>query len=82
MRHAMIAACAALSFPTAALAQSGEWEYSASIDGWFAALETSVETPLGTVETELSFSDIWDDLTSRCSVRSKRDEGRGRSWVI
>lgn len=62
MRHAMIAACAALSLPTAALAQSGEWEYSASIYGWFATLDTSVETPLGTVETELSFSDIWDDL--------------------
>jgi hypothetical protein len=58
----MIAACAALSLPTAALAQSGEWEYSASIYGWFATLDTSVETPLGTVETELSFSDIWDDL--------------------
>ena len=62
MRPALIGACAALVLPTGAFAQSGEWTYSASLYGWFTALDTSVETPLGTVETELSFSDIWDDL--------------------
>jgi hypothetical protein len=46
--------------PLTAAAQG--WEYSASIYVWMSGIETSVDTPLGTVETELSFGDILEDL--------------------
>jgi hypothetical protein len=45
-----------------ASAQDLEWRYSASVYGWFSGLGTSVGTEFGTVESDLSFSDIWDML--------------------
>jgi opacity protein-like surface antigen len=46
--------------PSAAAAQ--DWEYQASIYGWFSGLDSSVGTQFGTLDTELSFSDVWDML--------------------
>jgi opacity protein-like surface antigen len=43
-------------------AQSGEWTYRATLYGWLSGLSTSIDTPRGTVSTDLSFSDILDDL--------------------
>lgn len=48
------------SAPMSAAAQA--WDYSASIYVWMSGIETSADTPLGTVETELSFGDILEDL--------------------
>ena len=48
------------SAPMSAAAQA--WDYSASIYVWMSGIESSVDTPLGTVETELSFGDILEDL--------------------
>jgi hypothetical protein len=45
-----------------ASAQGMGWRYSASVYGWFAGLDTSVDTAFVKVETDLSFSDIWADL--------------------
>jgi opacity protein-like surface antigen len=45
-----------------ASAQNSEWSYSASVYGWFSGLDASVGTEFGTVETDLSFSDVWDML--------------------
>ena len=57
---AAAAFAAAATLPAAGQAQS--WEYSASIYVWMSGIDSSVETPLGTVETELSFGDILEDL--------------------
>ena len=57
---AIMACLAATALPATAQAQS--WEYAGSLYLWMSGIDTSVETPLGTVETELSFSDILDDL--------------------
>lgn len=56
---ALVLAATAVA-PMTAAAQA--WEYSASLYLWASGIDTSVETPLGTVETELSFGDILDDL--------------------
>ncbi|MCU0855513.1 MAG: YfaZ family protein [Rhodobacteraceae bacterium] len=59
--HLAVMAClAAAALPATAEAQS--WDYTGSLYLWMSGLDTSVETPLGTVETELSFSDILEDL--------------------
>jgi hypothetical protein len=45
-----------------ASAQDLGWDFSTSVYGWFAGLDTSVGTEFGTVETDLSFSDVWSML--------------------
>ena len=55
------AAClAGTAIPAAAQAQS--WEYSVSVYVWMSGIDTSVETPIGTIDTELSFGDVLDNL--------------------
>ena len=52
-----------LAAPTLpSVAQAQDWEYQASVYGWFSGLDSSVGTQFGTLETELSFSDVWDML--------------------
>lgn len=58
IRHAI---AAALLIPSSAVAQDG-WQYSVSVYGWFSGLGSTVSTPFGDVETDLSFSDVWDNL--------------------
>jgi len=53
--------CAAV-LPGEARAQAEGWRQSLSIYGWFTGVESRVATPLGTLETELSFGDVWEDL--------------------
>jgi opacity protein-like surface antigen len=43
-------------------AQSTDWSYRATLYGWFSGLSTSIDTPRGTVSTDLSFSDVLEDL--------------------
>jgi opacity protein-like surface antigen len=45
-----------------AQAQSADWSYRATLYGWFSGLSTSIDTPRGTVSTDLSFSDVLQDL--------------------
>lgn len=74
---ALAASLAALSLPGAAGAQS--WEYGASLYVWMSALDTAVETPLGTIETELSFSDILDKLDFALFATF---EARNGPWML
>lgn len=74
---ALAASLAALALPCAADAQS--WEYGASIYVWMSALDTTLETPLGTVATELSFSDILDKLDFALFATL---EARNGPWVV
>jgi hypothetical protein len=39
-------------------ASAQDWTYAASVYGWFSGLGSSIETPRGTVETELDFSEV------------------------
>ncbi|TDL86329.1 hypothetical protein [Meridianimarinicoccus aquatilis] len=55
-----IALVAAACLPT--FAHAGDWAYSATLYGWMAGLDTSIETAQGTLETELSFADVLEKL--------------------
>lgn len=46
----------------AAAAQDAPWTYSATFYGWFPGMTTSVETSVGTIESEASASDSLSDL--------------------
>jgi opacity protein-like surface antigen len=59
-RLAALACVASAAAPVTAAAQG--WEYSMSIYAWMSGIETSVGTPFGTVETELSFGDVLENL--------------------
>jgi hypothetical protein len=54
-------ACVAFAAAGQAQAQS-EWEYALSAYGWFTGMSTELDTAFGTVEAELSFGDIFDQL--------------------
>lgn len=60
-RTATLLAASAL-FAGQASAQSSEWSYSATLYGWFAGLDTSVETDLGTINADLSSKDVLENL--------------------
>lgn len=55
-----LALAATASMPLSAEAQG--WEYSASIYLWMSGIETSLDTPVGTVDAELSFGDVLENL--------------------
>ncbi|MGI1664238.1 porin family protein [Palleronia sp. KMU-117] len=73
----LVASLSAGILPMSAQAQS--WEYGASIYVWMSGLDTAVETPFGTIETELSFGDILDDLDFAFFATF---EARNGPWVI
>ncbi len=76
-----LALCAA-TLAGGATAQTGsqsQWEYALSAYGWFTALSNELETPFGTVETELSFGDIWDDLDIAAFAAFEARNGR---WAL
>ena len=76
-KPALAVSLAALALPCTAEAQS--WDYGASIYVWMSALDTSLETPLGTVTTELSFSEILDKLDFALFATF---EARNGPWVV
>jgi hypothetical protein len=51
----------AVALPAPAMAQ-GDWEYNATVYGWFPGVSTTVETPLGQVEAEADFDEVLDTL--------------------
>ena len=74
---ALAASLVAITLPCAAEAQ--QWDYGASIYVWASALDTSVETPFGTIETELSFGDILEKLDFALFATF---EARNGPWVL
>jgi hypothetical protein len=56
----LLAAMAAMTAPGAASA--AQWDYTATLYGWFPGVSSTVETPAGTVEAEVSFDEILQDL--------------------
>jgi len=59
---ALCAAFLGLPGPAVAQSQAEGWRHSLSVYGWFTGVESRVATPLGKVETELSFADVVEDL--------------------
>jgi hypothetical protein len=55
------------------------WEYSVSLYAWMSGIETSVGTPVGTVDAELSFSDVLDNLDFAFFGTF---EARNGPWVV
>lgn len=62
MKQAFAAFLATLALPAGAQAQSTGWEYSLSFHGWLSSLGSAVETPAGTLEIDLSFGDLLENL--------------------
>ena len=52
---------AALAMPGTAAAD-GDWEYTSSLYGWFPGITTTVATPVGEVEAEVDFEDVFETL--------------------
>lgn len=54
---------------------AGDWRFSATVYGWFSALDAEVDTPRGTVETNLDFADVWDalDFAGFASLQARKD---------
>lgn len=62
-RIGVAAGLACVTFAAAGEAQAqSDWEYALSAYGWFTGMSTELDTAFGTVEAELSFGDIWDQL--------------------
>jgi len=57
----LLAAIAALAAPGSAAAQ-GKWDYTATLYGWFPGVKTTVETPVGEIESEVDFEEVLEDL--------------------
>lgn len=58
----VLSAAMALAVPGAATAADGKWDYSGTLYGWFPGVSTTVETPVGEVESEVGFDEILDTL--------------------
>ena len=43
-------------------AQSNDWSYRATVYGWLSGLSSTIDAPRGSVSTDLSFSDVLDNL--------------------
>jgi opacity protein-like surface antigen len=72
-------ACAAFAGVGQAQAQAqaqSEWEYALSGYGWFTGLSTELDTAFGTVEAELSFGDILDELDFAAFAAFEARNGR------
>jgi len=52
---------AAVAMPGTAAAES-EWEYTATLYGWFPGISTTVETPVGEIEAEVDFDEFLETL--------------------
>jgi opacity protein-like surface antigen len=61
-----------------AQAQS-QWEYSLSVYGWFTGLSSELETRFGTVEADLTFGDIWEQLNIAAFASF---EARNGPWAL
>lgn len=62
MKRTATLLAALVLFAGQASAQSSDWNYSATLYGWFAGLDTSVDTAQGTVNADLSSKDVLENL--------------------
>ncbi|WP_424984915.1 hypothetical protein [Microbulbifer sp. S227A] len=69
-----IAALMLLAAPAGA--ENPDWNYSATLYGWFAGLETTVETDQGTIDADLSSKDVLESLDG--SLMAAFEARRGR----
>lgn len=56
-----IALLAVMAAPGSAVADT-DWEYTATLYGWFPGVTTTVETPVGEVEAEVDFDEVLETL--------------------
>ena len=56
-----IALLAAVAMPGTAAAET-DWEYTATLYGWFPGVTTTVETPQGEIEAEVDFDEVLETL--------------------
>jgi hypothetical protein len=61
IRWIPLLAAVALGIPGSAAAQEA-WDYQGTLYGWFPGVTTTVETPFGEVEGEVSFDEILETL--------------------
>lgn len=59
---ALLAAIAAPSAVAQSTTPESEWEYIATAYGWFPGITTTVETPVGEIEAELDFDEVFETL--------------------
>lgn len=77
MKRTIVAAgLLAAAGPAAAQEQ---WDYTASVFGWFSGLKSEVATPFGSVEAELDFSDVWESLNTAFFGSFEARNGR---WAL
>jgi hypothetical protein len=60
-------------------AQSADWEYAASLYGWFPGLDISTGTPFGTLETSVSSKDVLSNLDMAFMATF---EARNNKWGL
>lgn len=53
-----------------------DWEYTFTLYGWLTGLGTELETPRGTVDGSMSFSDVWDSLDIAVFTAAEARRGR------
>jgi hypothetical protein len=57
----IVAAAVAMAAPSSAAAES-EWDYTATVYGWFAGVTTTLDTPAGEVTSEIDVEEVLEDL--------------------
>lgn len=57
-------------------AQSSDWSYRATLYGWFSGLSSTIETPRRTVSSDLSISDVLQDLDMAAFASFEARNGR------
>ena len=62
-----------------AVAQESQWTYDLSLNLWFSETAVSTDTPFGTVDAELSFSDAIQDLDFAFMGTA---EARNGPWAV
>ena len=62
-----------------AVAQESRWTYDLSLNLWFSNTAVSTDTPFGTVDAELSFSDAIQDLDFAFMGTA---EARNGPWAV
>jgi opacity protein-like surface antigen len=74
-----VAAAGAAGLALSSTAHAQSWEYAITGYAWMSGLESSLETPAGTVTSDLSFGDVLDrlDLALYATV-----EARNGPWVL
>lgn len=73
MSKTWIALIAGIVLPVSAAAQD-EWEFRATVNGWFAGVSTTLDTPQGELEAEVDFDEVLEalDLAFLSSLEARK----------